>query len=129
MSQEELTTLLQDIHALASANQSMQEELAQQNRDRREWEQRSLEIQEANLAAARTLNMTMDEVWRQVSGSSVSGHATAQRRRVSSVEPARLHPVTGEDANMVEDSECDAQEEEEGSDDGNEEPMDVEPKD
>ena len=127
MSQGELTGLLRDIHALASSNQGVQEELAQWNRERREWEQRNMEIQEANLTATQNLNITMDEVLRQVSGSGVSGHAATQRHRVSSAEPPRLHPVTAEDAYAVEDSEHDAQEE--GSGDGSEEPMDVEPKD
>ena len=128
MSQEELTGLLRDVHTLVNTNQGVLEELARFNRGRREWEQRNTEIQEANLRATQTLNVTMDEVRRQVLGSNVSRHAVAQHHRVSSVPP-RLHSVTAEDDDAVEESDPDAQEAEEGSGDGDEEPMDVEPKD
>ena len=99
----------------------------QSNTSRLAWEQRNLEIQEAQLRAMQTLNTNLEDLQRKV-----PGFPLTPRHRVSSAEPSRFHDVTQEDMEMREGGEDDTQEEAKGSGDGDEEniaPTEEEPRD
>ncbi len=105
----------------------MAEGFKQLSTSRLAWEQRSLELQEAQLRAIQSLNTTLEDLQRKVPGLPLT-----PRHPVSSAEPSRLRDVTPEDTEMGEGGEDDAQEEAEGSHDGDEEntmPTEEEPRD